>query len=312
MTRGPRRVCAQCGGGPVRPKRTYCSHPCAMEAIKASNRATKIANGRVCIRCGEVRAYGAGKFCSKRCWSADTNERHAELRRSGRGRTCRACGQYREPHELYVKYGRFEAKCRPCVAATWAQTSATRTPLGDPFPCNQCGKDFVRTHPSQLTCSHRCRLDRQRARGRAARRREAEVRLGGAEGTRRCVFCEKDLPVSAFYTDLGDRRSFHRTLCLSCRPHRMLRQRLATYGLSGRQYLDTIARQAGACLVCKHPTDVLVVDHRHADGVVRGLLCSPCNLAIGLLKEDPAALANAASYLIDFPGVVAYEEVTAA
>jgi hypothetical protein len=44
------------------------------------------------------------------------------------------------------------------------------------------------------------------------------------------------------------------------------------------------------CGVCGRHRTVrdLVVDHEHATGCVRGLLCQPCNLALGHLGESPA------------------------
>jgi hypothetical protein len=45
----------------------------------------------------------------------------------------------------------------------------------------------------------------------------------------------------------------------------------------------------------------LAVDHCHQTDRVRGLLCSKCNLLIGLAKEDPTILKTAASYLEENP-----------
>ena len=39
------------------------------------------------------------------------------------------------------------------------------------------------------------------------------------------------------------------------------------------------------------------VDHDHETGGIRGVLCSRCNHAIGLLDEDPQRLRAAADYL---------------
>jgi len=41
----------------------------------------------------------------------------------------------------------------------------------------------------------------------------------------------------------------------------------------------------------------LVVDHDHSTGRVRKLLCNACNLAIGMVQEDPARLRALAAYL---------------
>lgn len=39
------------------------------------------------------------------------------------------------------------------------------------------------------------------------------------------------------------------------------------------------------------------VDHDHKTGVVRGLLCWNCNVAIGKLGDNPDAVLNAYKYL---------------
>lgn len=59
--------------------------------------------------------------------------------------------------------------------------------------------------------------------------------------------------------------------------------------------------QSGRCAICtgelSRGTGRYAVDHCHTSGRIRGLLCSPCNTAIGLLREDPSVFAAALTYL---------------
>lgn len=69
------------------------------------------------------------------------------------------------------------------------------------------------------------------------------------------------------------------------------------YGLSIQEYEQMVADQDGRCLICRSQPDRLVVDHDHQTGRVRGLLCSPCNLALGCLRDNADAARAAAQYL---------------
>ena len=69
------------------------------------------------------------------------------------------------------------------------------------------------------------------------------------------------------------------------------------YGITLAQYEELCDAQRGRCLVCKDDNERLVVDHCHTSGKIRGLVCGPCNLALGQAKNDPARLVALAKYL---------------
>jgi hypothetical protein len=74
-------------------------------------------------------------------------------------------------------------------------------------------------------------------------------------------------------------------------------------------YQQMANAQNGVCAICHLPETGtsgplrtpkrLSVDHDHETGVVRGLLCGPCNTSLGLMKDDPALLLAARDYLIE-------------
>ena len=75
--------------------------------------------------------------------------------------------------------------------------------------------------------------------------------------------------------------------------------RLKRYGLTPQGYAKLLKEHKGLCRICQRPPNnrSLQVDHDHRTGVVRGLLCSSCNMALGLFSDNPESLRRAAHYL---------------
>jgi len=69
------------------------------------------------------------------------------------------------------------------------------------------------------------------------------------------------------------------------------------YGITWDQYLADYARQEGKCLICDKWRARLHIDHCHATKKYRGLLCDPCNQAIGKFYDNPEWCEKAAAYL---------------
>jgi hypothetical protein len=69
------------------------------------------------------------------------------------------------------------------------------------------------------------------------------------------------------------------------------------YRLSLADYDALLQRQNGACAICKRSGRALCVDHCHACGRVRGLLCGKCNSVLGFCADSRAHLLAAAAYL---------------
>lgn len=81
-----------------------------------------------------------------------------------------------------------------------------------------------------------------------------------------------------------------------------------TYGITEQQYQDKLVEQNYKCSICGKKHDVvvtkgtLVVDHNHATGDVRALLCHSCNMGLGKFKDDPELLKRAAEYIERYNG----------
>ena len=75
--------------------------------------------------------------------------------------------------------------------------------------------------------------------------------------------------------------------------------RMRRYGVTPEQYDEILERQGNVCAICATRPNgkELGVDHNHETGAVRGLLCTNCNGAIGMLREDPDLFASALRYL---------------
>lgn len=73
------------------------------------------------------------------------------------------------------------------------------------------------------------------------------------------------------------------------------------YGMTWEDYNELLARQGGACAICREKSDkMLCVDHCHETGAVRGLLCPICNSAVGFFRDDPKLTRAATKYLEAF------------
>lgn len=86
---------------------------------------------------------------------------------------------------------------------------------------------------------------------------------------------------------------------------------LRKYGVEHNRLIEILEAQYGGCAACMEPLtldpneDVAMrnraaVDHDHETGEVRGLLCGPCNRALGMVKEEKRILQGLIRYLEDY------------
>jgi len=137
-----------------------------------------------------------------------------------------------------------------------------------------------------------------------------------------CGGCKQPLPLSDFYFD--KRRGIPYSKCKTCwktgarewsknNPIRRKaislkcanRKNIERYGITAEEYAQRASEQGHVCAICKKPesrvvygkTCRLAIDHDHATGRVRALLCVRCNGLLGLAGDDVALLKKAIQYL---------------
>ena len=144
-------------------------------------------------------------------------------------------------------------------------------------------------------------------------------------GLKKCTQCGEEKPPSEFHIRKGKhvKREVLAAACKKCAhkatmaAHKKNPQYIDTryfwrikqiYGLTQARYYSMLRAQNGCCAICKctpaklEKTDRLDfhVDHCHATGEVRGLLCANCNTTLGHAKDSIDRLIGCAIYLENF------------
>jgi len=206
-------------------------------------------------------------------------------------RTCAVCGS--EFHSPYSSARYCSDGCRHTGQVErnreWYRANY-RSPQHGSRCCGICGREFVPEHGNQRSCSDECRAIREKRR--SARKFEA-----AAERARTCHKCGGPTNTP------GGRPG--RAVCDGCRGSRPRteherKRRLLLYGLTVEQYDALWERQGRCCGICgtAEPTKKgWVIDHCHDTDNVRGILCSRCNVGIGMLGDSLDNIAKAGWYL---------------
>lgn len=212
-----------------------------------------------CRRCGEWHNHDGRLLCDE-C-----------LRRC-------ACGEPAAP------------KRKTCATCFAKLASAIKAVKAGPGTCPTCGTDIYGSPSARPKfCSETCRPKPK---------------------SHPCVVCGKVAPrgrqtcSDACHATVSKRRAD-----ALAKPGRTpaQRSRSKNSGYKGKDKAAVIARltveQGGQCAVCfgegvalGDGTKGLVLDHCHTTGRARSLLCTRCNAALGLMREDPTHIESLLDY----------------
>lgn len=129
---------------------------------------------------------------------------------------------------------------------------------------------------------------------------------------KKCSKCQQHLAFSEFYKNRSN-KSGYQDYCKKClrlaRVRSYQNSSAATlagnrkrkikrvYGITQEEYdLLLLEAQTSGCGICGSK-DKPHLDHNHSTGQIREFLCSNCNLALGLLKEDPERMERMIAYV---------------
>jgi hypothetical protein len=126
-------------------------------------------------------------------------------------------------------------------------------------------------------------------------------------------------PIESFYKDDRQRKGGARPECIKCSKSLAKERRkkeplaLRSYDLRAKGCADStkdrlrrlVKRSNNKCEACGREVilggtkqlNSLVFDHCHASGLLRGVLCNGCNMALGSLEEDKDRIASLIIYL---------------
>ncbi len=87
------------------------------------------------------------------------------------------------------------------------------------------------------------------------------------------------------------------------------------YGITREDVLTLFKSQSGLCAICKRMLNPYFdkksnahIDHDHLTGKVRGILCSSCNMGLGLFQDSAEIIAVAAVYITNNRGMITLEK----
>ena len=137
-----------------------------------------------------------------------------------------------------------------------------------------------------------------------------DLEIAYSKGNFICNICKNELPLKEFGSH---KHSNKYGISSKCKKYSRERDKFSKikriYNLTEENFQELYDSQDGKCKICScevnyrgnssNKVNSACIDHNHITGKVRGLLCSNCNRALGLFKDDKLIVSNAYKYLND-------------
>lgn len=187
--------------------------------------------------------------------------------------------------------------------------------------CPECGEtkvlgDFYVDRRSPVGVTSYCKPCMRHRNAESRARRARGERLAGRRPPRllfdwsdekRCPSCGETKPLEGFAINRTQPRDVG-SYCLPCHNRIVRENRILIhgstrnfhlkrrYGLVDEDVAAMVEAQGGSCAICQ-VKPAAHVDHDHATGEVRGILCFTCNVGLGNFDDEPDRLLLAHRYL---------------
>jgi 5-bromo-4-chloroindolyl phosphate hydrolysis protein len=125
-----------------------------------------------------------------------------------------------------------------------------------------------------------------------------------------CKICNQEKELSNFGKHTNNNKYNISRVCKSCSIELNKESKIKGYKISKSYFIDMLEKQYYKCKICntdikylssnKDKSKSACIDHDHKTNRVRGLLCSNCNRALGLLKDDFNIIQNAYNYIVQY------------
>jgi hypothetical protein len=214
-------------------------------------------------------------------------------------KTCSRCGGTKPLDQFHRFANARDGRRTECKECAKARTRAAYDKIRHQYDtglvqatCRECGTafEYMKTTGSRrIYCSNTCKY----------RGGDALKRARAAVSPRTCA-CGSTNVKRVGKPVCPDCKIDRRDPVLEAAKER--RRTLRKYGLTQGDWDAMIERQGGRCAICPSEKpggrgELWHIDHDHATGAVRGLLCHHCNVGIGNFQDDPELLRAAAAYI---------------
>lgn len=234
-----------------------------------------------------------------------------ELFEIDEAKQCSKCKLFKLPTDFFRRHNGRNGRnsyCKRCTRQLLKRRAAklaTEPPTASERTCNTCGvlkslDQFKKIGEAKFGRAATCKACRKQI---YEERKWVVASVTFKESEKTCTACRQTKPLDQF-----QKHAYGKWGRLSrCRECTTTQRVLAQYGLSLATYEAMRVAHNDLCAICGKPETAygsggngvrkLGVDHNHATGAVRGLLCAKCNTAIGAFGESIDTLRSAIAYL---------------